>query len=94
MRLNNMLRKPPCSFRLTLVSAFSLSFASLRKNWSPLETQQFLYFSPEPQGQGSLRPTSIVLRGPVTTLLRKLTLGETRVLLPLFLVGIFVGLSV
>jgi hypothetical protein len=65
-----------------LRSRFSSLRAIFFRKDSPFLMQQFLYLSPEPQGQGSLRPTCKIRRGAVTTLLRKLILGETLKLLP------------
>jgi hypothetical protein len=64
------------SFLASLRLRFSSFLAIFFKKDSPFLMQQVLYFSPEPQGQGSLRPTFRILRGAVTTLLRKLIFGE------------------
>jgi len=72
----------PC-FLASLRLSFSCFLAIFLKNASPLFTQQFLYFSPDPHGQGSFLPTFRRRRGVATTLLRKLNFGEILNLFPL-----------
>src|SRR4030095_1175667 len=46
---------------------FSLSYISMRTPPHVFAPQHFLYFWPDPHGQGSLRPTFCPLRTAVTT---------------------------